>query len=497
MHLELVPDPRQRALPGGVLAPTEMLHDPEAERAVLAAVLLGGELHENIPYMQAAAILRDHEDFYHPAHGVVWRAMGAISARNEPVDVVTLARELRSMERLATVGGPQYLGELTDAMPTVAHVEAHARIVADLAAQRRHRDALWALAYWASRPGRTPEEIAERALADAVAMASGRTPTSHTAQSSFDIVCAELAAEEAPAHGVCIPWQTLARLLPSLDPGQVVVIAARPSVGKTAFALALAYEAAVAGGCLFISLETKHTSLNRRLVASRGGVRMDALLRRVALTEEEIRSIGRVAREFDGLPLVVTDNPDQTVASIRAQAQRLKAQGKLRAVVVDYLQLMQGERRDSDNREQEIAQMSRGFKKMALALDVPVILLSQLNRESQKQKRRPNMTDLRESGAIEQDADVIMFLHRDDKDGDAPPEAQDIDVIVEKQRDGARGLVARLSFRGACMRFSDPFEGQGDDRSTPVASSVPFEEAYPTGDEVPFGEPRFGRWDAE
>lgn len=473
MPLELVPDPRQRSLPGNVLAPAEVLYDAEAERAVLAAVLLGGEQHENVAFTQVAAILRDAEDFYHPPNAIVWRAIVAIGDRNEPVDVVTLVHELRRMDRINTIGGAQYIGELTDVIPTTAHVETHARIVADLATQRRHRDTLWSLAHWASRPGRTPEQIAERALTDAVAMASGREVASHTAGSSFDEVCADIASEEAPLRGVCVPWNSLARHIPSVEPGQLIVVAARPSVGKTAYALALAYAAAKAGGCLFVSLETQHTSLIRRLAASLGGIRLDALRKRVAMNDAEFAAIGNVAMEMEKLPLVILDNPDQTVASIRAQAQRLKAQGRLRAVVVDYLQLMQGERRDGGNREQEIAEMSRGFKKMGLALDVPVIVLSQLNRESEKQKRRPNMTDLRESGAIEQDADVIMFLHRDAKDGDVPPEVQDIDVIVEKQRDGARGVFARLAFRGAIMRFSDPDEPQFDD-----GAALPSEATY-------------------
>ena len=441
--------------------------DPAAERAVLAAVLLDASGAEGALW-RARAIVRA-EDFADPRHGLLWECVCEVGDRGEPIDIYTLSAALRRRERLNTVGGVAYLGELTDQIPTLAHVEAHAKIVADAAVVRRTLDAARALVMRGARGASRGELLgAAREVLEAA-----------SSEEDAGLLPLDLGLEEEEARFAATgtPEGLVSTGLASVDEalagglwaGQLVVIGARPAVGKSALALLMACEISARTGqaVVFASLEMPRRDLAMRAAALRVAAQGEPIdlmaIRTRRLSEDDAIRYQRALHDLRGLPLLLSDRSSVTVTQIRAMALRAKARaGHVAAVFVDYLQLLTPET-PRDNREREVAEASRALKALAGELRCPVVALSQLNRKATE--RRPTLADLRESGAIEQDADVVGLLHQDERGRM---------LLVEKQRNGVAPQEVRLGWIAAAARFIDapsgapfPVRGQGQHRDLP------------------------------
>lgn len=424
----------------------EPRNDPQAEQAVLGGILL-----DNAGMALVEPILAP-EDFYVPAHGPIFEAMVALSARREPIDVVTVSAQLRSMSRLNAVGGAQYIGELTDTIPTIAHIESHARIVADHARVRRLVDVFLAGIAEASG-GMTADELC--AFAEARVMAATARRDERAMVPLADGLLEEIDRFEAVALGTQQPGGTttgfdeLDDLISRMHPGQSILIAARPAMGKSALVVNIAANAAEEQRkpVLIFSLEMPTSEVVRRMLASRGKIDQ-TMIRRGRLPADDTTRMFNAANDLHGLPVWIDDTAEITVQEIRAKCRRIKQKhGEIGLVVIDYLQLVRVARESrAGNREQEVSEISRSMKILAKEIGAPVITLSQLNRgPEERADHRPVLADLRESGAIEQDADVVMFIYRDviyNKKTDRPDEAE---IIVAKQRNGPTDTV-RLRF---------------------------------------------------
>lgn len=427
----------------------DALIDPAMECAVVGAVLIDPDVFHGV-----AAKLKP-EDFADQPARIVWEAMVAVVGRKQPIALDLLASEIRTRGKLAAIGGVGFLGDITDRTVTSAYVEQHAAAVADLAARRRAREILDDLSSWAKNPSRTLAEVQQKAHDTLVALGKHEAPKTCTAAEAIDTLAADLERPINDAPGLPTPIAALTKLTSGWQPGQLVVIAARPSVGKTAFALQCVLSLGETGhGVLLCSLETPRLPLVRRLVASRAEIPLDVLLRRRQPDAHEhtemTTAMGAIAR----MDLVIADGAHQGLASVYAEAFRAHVLGKLHCVVIDYLQLMATTARRDGTREREVAELARGLKVLATDLKVPVIVLSQLSRKVEEAGRKPRLSDLRESGAIEQDADVVIFLHREgDGEGEDPTET--VDLILAKQRDGARGVEIPLTYRKNATRFYD------------------------------------------
>ncbi len=429
-------------------------HDVDAERAVLGGLLLDNSALSTVEAVVSAS------DFYHPAHAVIYEAIQAVSARREPVDVVTLASELRARERLNTVGGAQYLGELTDTIPTIAHIESHARIVTDLAGVRRMIEVAHEIVARGYGERGDAEQFLDFAAAKVFEVAQKRArttliPLEQAILEAFERIEKTL-ERGARITGTETGFRDLDTLTAGMSGGQLIIVAARPAMGKTAFALNVTASAAVSAGkpVLFFSLEMPRIELANRLMCSEARVDQSRL-RTNLLTQDDITSLTGAANKLHALPIYIDDSGDLTLLELRAKARRMKSERDLALIVIDYLQLMRAGRDKQESREREISEISRGLKALAKELDVPVVALSQLNRgcETRPGKdKRPMLADLRESGAIEQDADVVMFIYRDEVYNRDTEDKGIAEVIVAKQRNGPTDAV-RLRFIRELTRF--------------------------------------------
>ena len=432
---------------------------PEAEQAVIAAML-----------MDTDAILRagEHVDdtmFYDERHRRIFRAMIAISQRNEVVDPVTLANELNRRGELDASGGKEYIGELIDAVPTAANVEYHAKIVKEKALLRRLIETSTAIITEAFQGRSTAEELLDDAEQKIFQVSQQRGLQGFTRVKELMWPTMErieaLQRGGKTITGVASGFTDLDELTSGFQPSDLVIVAARPSMGKTALVLNIAQYAAIEKNVpvAVFSLEMSKESLVQRMLTAEG--RVDAQkMRKGLLRDEDYSRLARAARILSGAPIWIDDSAGISLLEIRSKARRLKADQDIGMVVVDYLQLIQGPA-SSESRQQEISQISRSLKALAKELSVPVIALSQLSRapEQRAGDHRPQLSDLRESGAIEQDADLVMFIYRQeiydgptDKDGNSLEGRAE--VIIGKQRNGPVGLV-NLFFHKAYTRFEN------------------------------------------
>jgi replicative DNA helicase len=440
--------------------------DLEAEKAVLAAMLLDARaFHEVLAEVRA-------EDFYHPAHQTLFRAMVVLHDDQKPVDLITLSEYLTQKKSLDAVGGPVALAEIADCAATAAHVVHHARIVRDKAVKRR----LIQVATEIAEVGYEETENADRLLdfAESRIFEVSKAQSRSTFQSlsgqippTFDYVEA-IMNRGGDLTGLPTGFDDVDQMTGGLQPGELVIIAARPSMGKTAFALNIARNAAVDHGkkVALFSLEMTTRSLVIRLLSSEAAIDFSSL-RKGFLPMADYRRLQDAADKLLRADIWIDDSGAATILEIKAKSRRLHAEHGLDLVVVDYLQLAHADGR-RDRKDLEIAEISRGLKALAKELDIPVIALSQLNRGPEQRdpdKRRPMMGDLRESGAIEQDADVIGFIYRDvvyNKDTEDPHKAE---LIIEKQRNGPTGTVF-LHFEGRYARFQNR-SGREDGMQSP------------------------------
>jgi replicative DNA helicase len=462
-------------------------HDLDAEAAVLSAVMLAQEAFDRV-----AEFLRP-EHFYSGANQRVFEAVMALQSASHPVDVVTVASWLRDRGLLQQIGGTPYLAQLTDAIPTIAHVEAHGRVVQAKFRLRRLIGTCQdfaAIGYGDCGEVQSFIDQAEQAIFDLARLpeASSVISLKQAIHGAFGLL-SEAAKRGGGITGFATGFHDLDKMTAGLHPGDLYVVAARPGMGKTSFVLNLAAQLAeprrvalegsteasetLGTGVVFFSLEMPREQLASRLLASDAGVDVSKI-RSGNIGKDDWINLTESASKLGHLPLWLDDTPAISLLDVRARVRRLQAEvarrgsdgpkaQKLGLVVIDYLQLMSG-RQGAQSREQEIAELSRGLKQLAKEMGVAVIALSQLNRSVETRtanNKRPQLSDLRESGAIEQDADCIMFIYRDDYYHPETTEPDIAEIIVAKQRNGPTGAV-KLRFNKACTRFenraSDDYE---------------------------------------
>ena len=422
--------------------------------------VLGGILIENEAINVVLETLRP-EDFYRESHRRIMRAMIEITDRSEPVDLITLSEFLKSKNELESVGGTAYLASLADFVPTAANIAQYVRIVHEKAILRNLISTATEIATRGyDEQGNVDEflDTAEKVIFDIsekkikqsfVAVGDMITDTLKTIDKLYQ--------RKEMVTGVPTGYEDLDKITAGLQPSDLIIVAGRPGMGKTAFALNIATNAAYTGvGAAVFSLEMGKEQLVLRMLCSEARVN-SSKVRSGYLGERDFPQLAKAAGKLHEAPIYIDDTPAISVLELRAKARRLirDRSKKVGLVVVDYLQLMRG-MGQANNREQEISEISRSLKALAKELRVPVIALSQLNRRVEdRSERRPQMSDLRESGAIEQDADVIMFIYRDEvynkNNDDVKGKAE---VIIAKQRNGPTGSID-LTFIGEFTRFEN------------------------------------------
>ncbi len=426
----------------------------EAEQAVLGAMLLDQDAALN-----AAQILTD-DMFYREAHRRLFRAMVTLTERRSVIDHITLRDELNRKGELDTIGGYDYIAELTDAVPTAANLEYHAQIVRDKAILRRLIETATNIITEAYDANAAPRDLLDSAEARIFHVSQQRREEGFTRLKEMLWPTMErietLQKRGQAITGVPAGFTDLDNLTSGFQPGELVVVAARPSMGKTAFVLNIATHAAVEGhGTAIFSLEMSKEALVQRMLTAEA--RVDSqLVRRGMLRDFDFTKLARAAGVLQSCPVWIDDTPALTLLEMRSKARRLRAESDVRMIVVDYLQLMRSPEY-AENRVQEISDISRSLKGLAKELEVPVVALSQLSRASEQRggERKPILSDLRDSGAIEQDADLVIFIHRPEYyDREDESKRGLAEIMLEKHRNGPTGLV-HLHFNREYTRFDN------------------------------------------
>ncbi|HEY3317749.1 MAG TPA: replicative DNA helicase [Coriobacteriia bacterium] len=421
-------------------------HNLEAEQSLLGSMFL------SLDAAEAAVLEVKSSDFYRSAHAKIFAAIEHLFGRGEPIDIITVADRLEAEGELETVGGKPYLLTITNVVPTAANAMYYATIVKRAATLRRLIGAgtrIATLGYEAGDEIGETIEDAERLLFEVTnerASASFRG-MNELLKKGFEQI-AELSERKQHITGVPTGFTDLDRILAGMHRGDLIILAARPSVGKTAFALNVAVNAAKVGTKVAVfSLEMSSEQLVQRILCAEAAIDGQRL-RTGYVDDSDWPKIMQAMGRLDKCDLHVDDTPASSILEVRSKARRLFRETGPGLIIVDYLQLMQPQNRRSENRQVEIAEISRGLKILAKELDVPVLALSQLSRAvEQRVGKRPQLSDLRESGAIEQDADVVMFIHRDpnpraasdeygdEHEGKLPPKGE-AEIIVAKHRNG-------------------------------------------------------------
>ncbi|MFX4300862.1 replicative DNA helicase [Alicyclobacillus tolerans] len=414
----------------------------EAEQAVLGAMLIS-----NDAVVEAIEIL-EADDFYRTPHRIIYGVMQRLFQEAEPIDVITVTASLASEEAaLESVGGVEYIAQLAAALPTALHTYHYARIIKEKALMRRIIQVSTKIA----EQGYDTEKTAAEVLADAERMilelsqyqkTRDFTHISDVLQSTFDRI-EQLYASEGQLTGIPTGYSELDRMTSGFQKSDLIIVAARPSVGKTAFALNIAQNVAVRAGLpvAIFSLEMSKDQLVQRMLCAEAYIDGHKL-RNGTLDDEDWPKLSMGVSTLSNSPLYIDDSPGITVPEMRSKLRRLKLEKGLGFVVIDYLQLIQGRRASGENRQQEISEISRSLKGLARELEVPVVALAQLSRSvEQRQDKRPMLSDIRESGSIEQDADIVAFLYRDDYYDPDSEKKNIIEIIIAKQRNGPTGKV--------------------------------------------------------
>jgi replicative DNA helicase len=447
--------PRRRADTAGGRVPP---HNLQAEESLLGAMLLSKDA------IAAAVEVVNADDFYKPAHGHVFEAITALYSGGEPVDPVTVAEELRRAGLLDAIGGAGLLVTLQSATPATTSASRYARIVEENALLRR---LIWVAGEVAEKAYALPDDVT-KAVDEAESLVFGvaqRRVTDTTAPIGelLDLTLdrlEELYERGESITGVPTGYLDLDELLSGMQPSSLLVVGARPSMGKTAFALGLATHAALEAQkpVLLFSLEMSQMEVTQRILCSEA--RVDAQrVRNGRLAEADWAKLHHAVGRLATAPIYIDDNPNITVMDIRAKSRRLKSRvGELGVVIIDYIQLMSG-RGSAENRQVEVSEISRNLKILARELETPVVALAQLNRQLEtRADKRPMLADLRESGSIEQDADVVLFLYRDEVYNPETPDRGTAEVIVAKHRSGPTGKV-RLAWLDHYTKFANMARG--------------------------------------
>ena len=430
-----------------------MPHDDVAEQSVLGGMLLSKDAIADVVESLRAS------DFYKPAHETIYEAILSLYGHGSPADAITVADELKKRGELTRVGGASYIHTLIASVPTAANAQYYAEIVKEHAIMRRLIEAGTKIAQLGYANETEVDTLVDQAQAEIYAVTDGNAKEDYVSFSeALEETINEIDANSNRPDGVYgVPTDFIEfdELTGGLHGGQMIVIAARPGVGKSTLALDIARSAAIHHQMttVFFSLEMSRTELAMRILSAEGKISMGRL-KKGDLDTEGWTNLATLQGRIDSAPLFIDDSPNMTLMEIRAKCRRLKQRNDLKLVVLDYLQLMSSGKK-VESRQQEVSEFSRSLKLLAKELDVPVIALSQLNRGSeQRTDKRPMVSDLRESGSIEQDADMVILLHREDMYNPDSERVGEADMIIAKHRGGPTRTIP-LAFSGKYSRFNN------------------------------------------
>jgi replicative DNA helicase len=425
----------------------------EAEEAVLGALLIDPDA-----VIRVSTILRP-QDFYREKHGWMYDAILALHERREPVDFLTVCDELERRAQLDEVGGPAFITTLINAVPTSIHAEHYARIVERSATRRRLLEAAGQIAVLAYQEADDVEEVVDHAEQILFGVSERRisrelVPIKQVLSDYYDRI-EYLTRHRGEIIGIPTGFTDMDKLLGGLQRSDMIILAARPSVGKTSLALTIAHNAAKKFGqrVAFFSLEMSDEQVVQRLISAETGIDAQRL-RRGDIADDEWSRFMKASSDLAETLFFIDDSPAISALELRTKARRLHAEVGIDLIVVDYLQLMRGDFR-AENRVQEISAISRALKALARELNVPVLALSQLSRGVEaRSDKRPILSDLRESGALEQDADVVIFIYRDEMYNENTARKNIADILISKHRNGPTGQVA-LYFKKELAQFRE------------------------------------------
>lgn len=427
--------------------------DLEAEKSVLGSMMLSKKAIDEV-----AEIIKGR-DYYLPKHELLHDTIMELHSEGEPADAITVANALETNGKLGTVGGRDYLYSLIASVPTAASATYYARIVGERAILRRLVDAgtrIVQLGY--ATDGTEVDDIVDAAQAEVMQVAEDRSRNDYIPLKDFSnellVELEEIQANGGPSQGLATGLIDLDNLTTGLQPGQMIIVAARPAMGKSTLAMNFLRSAAIhqKKPAIIFSLEMSRSEIGMRLIAAEAGV-LFGNMRRGKLQNKDWSKITACMGRLTEAPLYIDDSPNMAMNEIRSKCRRLKQQVGLSLVVIDYLQLMTSGKK-IESRQQEVSEFSRSLKLLAKELEIPVVAVAQLNRgPEQRTDKKPMIADLRESGSLEQDADVIILLHRPDY-YNKEERAGEADIIVAKHRNGETATLP-VAFQGHYARFSD------------------------------------------
>ncbi len=434
--------------PSGKLTPQNL----DAERSVLGAILTSSDVISDVVEIVKPA------DFYDKRHQLIFEAMITLLEKNVPIDLLTVTDKLKKSKQLVKAGGGAYLAELTNTIATVAHSEAYAKLISQTAIRRRLIKASADISELGYEEDTSIEELLAKAEKEIFSVSDQSVTTDLTElkeilTDSFDRI-EELHKNKGKLRGISTGYRDLDNMTAGLQKSDLLILAARPAMGKTTLVTNLAYNVATISKMpvLFFSLEMSKEQLVDRMLADASGV--DSWkIRTGNLNNEDFGKLSQAMGEMAETPIMIDDTPGLSVLEMRTKARRAAHNGELGLIIVDYLQLMQSSGKSDGNRVQEVSEISRGLKLIARELNVPVVALSQLSRTVENRNPKiPQLADLRESGSIEQDADMVMFIYREAY-YEPETERQNItDLIIAKHRNGPTGKV-ELYFHPERLRF--------------------------------------------
>jgi replicative DNA helicase len=450
MSLAAVPPVEPVRIGEGRMLPNDLL----SEQSTLGGMLLSQEaIAEVFEFVKG-------DDFYAPKHETIFNAILALYGKGEPTDVITVTDELTKNGELVRAGGADYLHQLTSIVPTAANAPFYARIVQEKATLRRLVEVGTKIAQMGYANEGDVEDLVNRAQEDVYGVT--RSGVGEDYVPLFDSIDAAVKEMEAAQNrggdmvGVPTGFSELDALTHGLHGGQLVILAARPAVGKSTLALDFARTAAIKHKkpVIFFSLEMGRAEIAMRLLAAESRIYLQNM-RKGDLTDNDWQRIAGVRGEINSSPLYIDDSPNLTLVEIRAKCRRLAQRVGLEMIVIDYIQLMTSGKK-VESRQQEVSEFSRALKLLAKELNVPVVAISQLNRNSEKSdNKKPEISQLRESGSLEQDADVVILLHREAMGEREHPRAGEADLILAKQRNGPTDTIT-VNFLGQFSKFEDP-----------------------------------------
>ncbi|SPT74528.1 Replicative DNA helicase [Arcanobacterium haemolyticum] len=430
-------------------------HDIDAERSVLGGMMLSKDALADVSEML------DAQDFYRPAHATIFTVVISLFGAGQPADAITVAAELQRQGKLEQVGGRAVLHDLVSSVPTAANASYYATIVHEQAMLRRLVETGTRIAQLGyTTDGGDVAELLNLAQSEVYSMSDSKTSNEYA--SLYEIIpglVEELemnSARDGQLAGLSTGFHDLDKVLLGLRPNQMIIVAARPGMGKTTLAMDFCRHIAIQENkpVAFFSLEMNRNELAMRMLAAESEVWLSKLISG-ELEQRDWERISRTLERVNQAPLYVDDSPNLTMMEIRSKARRMRQQHGIQLIVIDYLQLLTSGGRSPESRQQEVSEFSRSIKLLAKELEIPIIAIAQLNRETERRdSKKPQVSDLRESGSLEQDADVVILINRP-KDRDemgALPPAQ---VIVGKNRSGPTSDDIELEFQGSLTRFAN------------------------------------------